>query len=171
MNKKGRVPVEVPATAPGEGDQISAILVGRGYTVEVFRHPDFRGTKLTFYGPRTVTQADLAAYDMNDQISAYKLYETPPLVLRQHPFYDAQGWEIVALDPGSVSSVDSGRHDEISGILIADGYSVEVYEHPNFGGHRHIYHGPRTVSLWDLQNDGLNDKISSYAFYETPSPW
>lgn len=70
-------PVEVSWVGEISNDQVSSLVVGKGYTVEVFRHRSFRGTKLTYEGPRTVLSDDLSAHNMNDQISSYKLYETP----------------------------------------------------------------------------------------------
>ena len=165
-------PVEVPATGPGEGDQISAILVGDGYTVEVFRHPDFQGTQLTYHGPQTVDVAELADYGMNDQISSYKLSTTPPLVLRQHPLSNASGWEITEPGPVEVNWIGNwyggAYNDQISSLIVGDGYTVELFQHAYFTGTRLIYHGPRTIDAAELAARGMADQISSYELYATP---
>ena len=58
-------------------DQISALTVADGYTVEVFQHANYEGQQLTFVGPRSVGVEDLHPHGMNDAISSYRLYLTP----------------------------------------------------------------------------------------------
>jgi len=72
-------PVEVGWIGSARNDQASSLIVSDGYSVDVFRHRSFRGTRLTYHGPRTVSEDDLSAHGMNDQISSYELYKTPIL--------------------------------------------------------------------------------------------
>ena len=67
-------PVEVGWIGVADNDQISSLTIGAGYTVEVFRHSYFRGTAQTYVGPQEV---DLTGHTLNNQISSYKLYDTP----------------------------------------------------------------------------------------------
>ena len=72
-------PVEVGWIGSAKNDRVSSIIVSDGYSVEVFKHRSFKGTKLTYHGPWTVTRDDLSAHGMDDEISSYELYETPIL--------------------------------------------------------------------------------------------
>ena len=60
----------------GYDDQVSAIELADGYTVEVYEHTDYAGATATYVGPQTVGSEELTAIGLNDAISSYKLYET-----------------------------------------------------------------------------------------------
>ena len=72
-------PVEVGWIGSARNDQASSLIVSDGYSVDVFKHRSFQGTRLTYHGPSSVTEDDLSAHGMNDQISSYELYKTPIL--------------------------------------------------------------------------------------------
>ena len=72
-------PVEVGWIGSARNDQASSLIVSDGYSVDVFKHRSFQGTRLTYHGPWSVTEDDLSAHGMNDQISSYELYKTPIL--------------------------------------------------------------------------------------------
>ena len=145
-----------------DGDQVSSLTIGAGYTVEVFRHPDFTGTRQTYIGPQSV---DLTGNTLNNQISSYKLYVTPALMLRQHRPAEAGGWEIIQTAPVEVGWIGGAHNDAVSSLLIGDGYTVEVFRHWNYTGAWQTYVGPQEV---DLAGSGLDNQISSYKVYATP---
>ena len=74
-------PISVPSIGAEHGsdynDQISAIEVADGYTVEAYEHADYEGAGATYVGPQTIGAEELTAIELNDAISSYKLYETP----------------------------------------------------------------------------------------------
>ena len=161
-------PIEVGWVGPEDDDAISSLIVGAGYTVEVFRDWAFNGTVQTYVGPQEV---DLAGNTLNNQISSYKLYSTPagtvaaPLVLREHGLSEAGGWEIAHTGPVAVGWIGWADNDQVSSLIIEAGYTVEVFQHSNFNGISQTYVGPRVV---DLAGNVLNNQISSYKLYVTP---
>ena len=162
------VPVAVPGMG-GDGDQVSSLIIGAGYTVEVFRHPDYRGARLTYVGPQSV---DLAGTSLDNQISSYKLYSTPDsavaevLVLRDRGLNETGGWEIGHSAPVEVPGMGWEDGDKVSSLTVAAGYTVEVFRHGTYTGARLTYVGPQEV---DLAGTSLNNQISSYKFYVTPA--
>ena len=166
---------EITQTAPvavagmgGDGDKVSSLTIDAGYTVEVFRHPDYRGARLTYVGPQEV---DLAGTSLNNQISSYKLYSTPPvavaevLVLREQGLSETDGWEIGHSAPVEVPGMGWEDGDKVSSLTVAAGYTVEVFRHGDYRGARLTYVGPQEV---DLAGTSLNNQISSYKLYSTP---
>ena len=160
-------PVEVSWIGDNHNDRISSLIVSDGYTVEVFRHPNYGGNKLSYHGPRTVDVGELNNYNMNDRISSYKLYATPPLVLRRNPLSHDDGWEIKEAGPVEVDWIGDAHGDQISAIMVGDGYTVEVFRHPDFRGTQLTYDGPRTIDAEELVGYGMADQISSYKLYVT----
>ena len=158
-------PVEV-ASLGADNDQVSSLIVAAGYTVEVFRHPDFRGFQKIYFGPQGV---DLTGRALDNQISSYKLYVTPvvaeALVLRERGLHEAGGWEIVHTAPVEVAEMEGAEDNAISSLRIGAGYAVRVFRHRGFGGPRRIYRGPQEV---DLTGRPLDNQISSYKLYATP---
>ena len=160
-------PVEVRVMG-ANGDQVSSLIIGAGCTVEVFRHPDFRGARLTYVGPQGV---DLSGSTLDNQISSYKFYCTPasaradePLVFRERGLRKVDGWEITHNEPVEVRSMGVDG-DQVSSLFIDAGYTVEVFRHPDFRGTQQTYVGPQYV---DLSGSTLDNQISSYKFYRTP---
>ena len=171
-------PVSVDSVSVHHGplhdDKVSAITVADGHTVEVYEHPNYQGQQLTFVGPRTVGVSDLDQHGMNDAISSYKLYLTPPevpvaLTLSQHDGGQV-GWEITQNGEVSVEQLSAEHDDQISALSVSDGHTVEVYEHPNYQGQQLTFVGPQTVGFPELDSYGMNDAISSYKLYLTPEP-
>ena len=68
-------PAEVNRLVPGDNNVISSLVITAGYTVRVFSHWNFTGPRQTYIGPQEV---DLAGQGVDNQISSYKLYATPP---------------------------------------------------------------------------------------------
>ena len=163
-----REPVEV-AGMGWDGDQVSSLRIRAGYTVEVFRHPDYRGARLTYVGPQSV---DLAGTSLDNQISSYKLYSTPDstvaevLVLWERGLGETGGWEIAHTDPVAVPGMGWEDGDKVSSLTVAAGYTVEVFRHGTYTGARLTYVGPQEV---DLAGTSLDNQISSYKFYVTPT--
>ena len=93
---------------------------------------------------------------------------TPPLVLRQHPHSNAGGWEITETGPVEVSFIGWSKNDQVSCLIVGDGYTVELFKHGGFGGTRLIYYGPQTIDAAELSQHGMNNQISSYKLYVTP---
>ena len=141
-----------------------ASIISAGYTVEVFRHWDFMGTSQTYTGPQSV---DLTGQSLDNDIGSYKLYVTPPLVLREHGLglHEAGGWEIAQTAPVAVAGMGA-RNDQVSSLHIADGYTVQVFRYDNFKAARQTYVGPQSV---DLTGKVLDNRINSYKFYATPA--
>ena len=269
------LPISVPRMSPEHGsaynDQISALSVADGYTIEVYKHKNYGGQQLTYVGPQSVGAEELGAAGMDDAISSYKLYvtpedvapppeaptilsviphqqeievhwenedetvlgyqysfddgdtytdmqgidddgmsyiftdleegteytimiravsaqgesepativattlslapETPVATLSQHDDADG-GLEIARYAPASVPGIGpehgSAYNDQISALSVADGYTIEVYEHQNYGGQQLVYVGPKSVGAEELGAAGMDDAISSYKLYVTP---
>ncbi|GEM_PF-1893453 len=53
-------------------------------------------------------------------------------------------------------------NDEISSVWIQNGYKVTIYEHADFEGKSHTMYGKRGGALYNLEDIGFNDKMSSY---------
>ncbi len=155
-------PAEVRRLVPGDNNVISSLTIAAGYTVEVFRYYSFKGTRQTYIGPQTV---DLAGDTLNNDISSYKVYVAPALMLREHGPAEAGGWETAHPGPVEVAEMGGAHNDAVSSLLIGDGYTVQVFRHWNYTGARLTYVGPQTV---DLAGSGLDNQISSYKLYATP---
>ena len=159
-------PVEVPRMGQ-DGDQVSSLIIGADYTVEVFRHRDFTGTRQTYVGPQEV---DLSGDTLDNQISSYKLYRTPAvaevLVLREQGLDVAGGWEISQTAPVAVEWLEWGVDNRASSLIIEAGYTVEVFSYLSFQGGRQTYVGPQSV---DLSGSTMDNRISSYKLYRTPA--
>ncbi len=158
-------PVEVGWIGWADNDAISSLIISAGYTVEVFRHPDFQGEQQIYVGPQEV---DLSGSTLDNQLSSYKFYVTPPLMLREHGLSEAGGWEITQTGPVEVAEMEWEHNDAVSSLLIGAGYTVEVFSHAHFTGTRLIYIGPQTV---DLAGHTLDNHISSYKLYATPASY
>ena len=156
-------PTEVGWVGPEDNDAISSLIVGAGYTVKVFRDWAFGGPAQTYIGPQEV---DLTGTWLDNQISSYKLYVAPPLVLREHGLGVAGGWEITQAAPVEVPGMGGAHGDKVSSLTISAGYTVEVFRHPDYRGARLTYVGPQSV---DLTGTSLDNQISSYKFYVTPT--
>ncbi len=155
-------PAEVTRLVPGDNNIISSLTLAAGYTVEVFRYYSFKGTRQTYIGPQSV---DLAGDTLNNDISSYKVYDTPALMLREHGPAEAGGWEITQTAPVEVGWIGGAHNDAVSSLLIGDGYTVQVFRHENYTGAQWTYVGPQEV---DLAGSGLDNQISSYKLYATP---
>ena len=127
-------------------DKVSAVVVGRGYTVELYELEDYEGDSLTVEGPAVIRQDDLEDHDLNDDITSYKLYYTevtdeepqvdedgPDSVLSLYNNNSSDSWVIRKTAPISVATLVGGEYnDAISKLKIADGYSVTLYADPNY---------------------------------------
>ena len=133
-------------------------------------------TTYTVTGLTGVGEYTLAVRAVNDSgeseastVTAAPLWSA--LTLSQHGS-DEDGWELTHHDAVLVAwvGVEHGAeyNDEISALTVADGYTVEVYQHANYEGHQLTFEGPLTVGAEDLEPHGMNDAISSYKLYPTP---
>ena len=156
-------PVAVADMGSVDQDEVSSLIISAGYTVQIFYYRDFRGTAQIYVGPQSV---DLAGHLLNDDIRSYKLYVTPPLMLREQGLSEAGGWEIVHNEPVEVGWIGEADNDAISSLIIGAGYTVEVFRRSYFRWARLTYVGPQAV---DLTGQELDNQISSYKFYVTPA--
>ena len=154
-----------------DNDAISSLILRAGYTVQVFRHSDFQGARLTYAGPQAV---DLTGTSLDNQISSYKFYVTPEtasaeaLVFRERGLSEAGGWEIAHNEPVEVGWLweDNDAISSFRSLQVGAGYTVQVFRHSYFRGARLTYVGPQAV---DLTGTSLDNQISSYKFYVTPA--
>ena len=148
-------------------NKVSSLIISAGYTVEVFRDSDFMGTSQIYVGPQSV---DLAGTSLDNHITSYKLYVTPvvavekALVFREQGLNEEGGWEIAHNAPVEMAGMGA-YNDQVSSLRIGDGYTVEVFRHPDFRGFKKIYVGPQVV---DLTGRALDNQISSYKLSATP---
>ena len=152
-------PVEV-ASLGARNDQVSSLTIGDGYTVEVFRYDNFKAARQTYVGPQDV---DLTGNVLDNRINSYKFYATPDvavaeaLVLRESRLGEPSAWEIAHTDPVAVGWIGWADNDQVSSLILGEGYTVEVFRRDVFRGARERYVGPQEVDLAALNND-----VSSY---------
>ena len=105
-------------------------------------------------------------------IFVYGEIPEPALTLSQHSGHE-DDWHLTQYDEVSVAqiSIEHGTDydDQISALTVAEGYTVEAYEHANYEGQRLTFVGPRSVGVEELGAVGMNDAISSYQVYTTPA--
>ena len=148
-------------------NKISYVKVDEGYTLEVYQYggSQHHGNKLTIVGPDTINRHELDAADINDNITAYKLYATEALTTKENDSGSDAG-QTMTLDEVRVDKLNN-NDNKISNIIVKDGWVLKVYEYPNFAGRSLKLEGPRTVHVAELLADGLNNAISSYKLYRT----
>ena len=59
-------------------------------------------------------------------------------------------------------------NDSISHIVVNEGYTLEVYEHANYGGAKLTIQGPRSFTQEELQAENFDNTLTSYKVFETP---
>jgi hypothetical protein len=163
----------------GWNDKISSIeLVDNAY-IRIYEHKNYRGASITIKDD----VIDLAEFSegikgtWNDKISSIKVYHGSGYRrYRRDSYYDDED-KINCIfykhanrrgssfegEPGNHRSITRRWNDEISSLWIRRGYQVTLYEHGKFQGKRLVLIGKgRKGSVYNLDNYGFNDMVSSY---------
>ncbi len=130
-------------------DWMSSLKVPTGYTVEVYQHDNFTGTKWTF-----TSDSSWVGSAVNDQMTSVK-------VLAAVFYADINyGGTSVALQPGNYTMAQMNAagipNDWMSSLKVPGGWTVEVYQHDNFTGTKWAF---TASSPW--VGSAVNDQMSS----------
>ena len=152
-------------------DEISRVVVAAGHMTILSKHADHFGTFYSLYGAGDYDLADLGGGALDDEFTSWWLLDTPSVVLEANAESDPTGDGLLHYEAVDVPSVEEscGQNDFISSIRIQDGWTLEIFEHEDYGGLTATYTGPQLVTQATLSGLGLDDAISSYKFYPTPN--
>ncbi|MCA9068463.1 MAG: hypothetical protein KDA84_06050, partial [Planctomycetaceae bacterium] len=170
-------------------DRITGVRIPKGWTMTLYRHPDFRGERIQFTGPTEIP--DLRKVEMkrangkpvyeyfgsllrklnwNDQASSVLVdgpdADVPPngnqVVLYEHSYWRGRRLTI-STSQKDLRSKTYRFNDIVSSVYVPSGHTVELYEHPNFEGRRVRIVGPVAIKNLHLGPDGRNwgDQFSS----------
>jgi hypothetical protein len=163
----------------GWNDKISSIELVDNARIRIYEHKNYQGASVTI----SDDIFNLAEFSediqgtWNDKISSIKVYHGSRYRrYRKDSYYDDEEkihciFYKHANGRGSSFEGERGNHrsvnrrwnDEISSIWIRRGYQVTLYEHGKFQGKRLVLIGKgRKGSLYNLDNYGFNDIVSSY---------
>lgn len=162
----------------GWNDKISSIELVDNAWIRIYEHKNYRGASVTINDDIF----DLAEFSeeiqgtWNDKISSIKVYHGSRYQRYRRDYRDDEERVCCifykhANGRGSSFEGELGNHrsiarrwnDEISSLWIRRGYQVTLYEHDKFQGKRLVLIGKgRKGSLYNLDNYGFNDIVSSY---------
>ncbi len=134
-------------------DWMSSLKVPKGYTVEVYQHDNFTGTKWTF-----TSDSSWVGSAVNDQMTSVK-------VLAAGFYQDVDyGGISVALSKGNYTMAQMNAagipNDWISSLKVPNGWTVELYQHDNFTGTKWTF---TANSNW--VGAAINDQATSIKIY------
>ncbi|MGD2091206.1 MAG: beta/gamma crystallin-related protein [Candidatus Aminicenantes bacterium] len=162
----------------GWNDKISSIELVDNAWIRIYEHKNYRGASVDIKDDIF----DLAEFSQeingtwNDKISSIKVFHGPGYRRYKRDYYDDEerGYCIFYKhangrgssfegEPGNHRSIKRRWNDEISSLWIRRGYQVTLYEHDKYQGKRLVLTGKgRKGSLYNLDNYGFNDMVSSY---------
>ncbi|HMN28582.1 MAG TPA: M12 family metallopeptidase, partial [Caldilineaceae bacterium] len=141
------------------GDIASSLCVPAGWQIVVFEHADFGGDRLDLTGETIIL--DLKhdqpnGQDWGDKISSVRVIPpggTPPITcsrpqLYEHDSFSGQQFEIARTLP---TLHPFGAGDNASSVCVPVGWTVELFEHSDYGGQMLRLIGPATEA--DLQRN------------------
>jgi hypothetical protein len=159
-------------------DKISSIELVDNAWIEIYEHKNYQGASAAIKDD----VIDLANFSeniqgtWNDIISSIKVFhgkgergykrrgyddeERVYCIFYKHANGRGSSFEG---EPGNHKSIARQWNDEISSIWIRRGYRVTLYEHDKYQGKRlELIGSGREGSLYNLDNYGFNDIVSSY---------
>ena len=163
----------------GWNEKISSIELVDNAWIEIYEHKNYRGASVTIKDDII----DLAEFSeeirgtWNDKISSIKVFHGSRYHRNKRGVYYDDEERVYCIfykhangrgssfegEPGNHRSIKSRWNDEISSLRIRRGYQVTLYEHGKFQGERLVLIGKgRKGSLYNLDNYGFNDIVSSY---------
>lgn len=137
-------------------DDISSIKIPSGYVVKIYQHGCFGGNCWTFDSNTSF----LGDYGCNDVMSSVLISKIDPVGVT---FYrDVNyGSSAVSLKVGSYTMAQLEAagivNDDISSVVVPNGYSVRIYQDDNFGGNYWTFES-NVSNFFDYN---LNDMMSS----------
>ncbi|EPX62627.1 hypothetical protein D187_008815 [Cystobacter fuscus DSM 2262] len=146
--------------AIGMGDNaVSSLMVPSGWTVTLYEHPNFYGRRKTFTSNTTYVGDDFE--NITSAIIVQGPSNTGPAVIFDD--LQLQGGGAQALVPGIYHLSDIGMGDNaVSSLMVPPGWTVTLYEHPNFYGRRKTFTSNTTYVGNDFEN------ITSAILVEAP---
>jgi len=142
-------------------NELTDVVIPKGYALQYFEHPDFGGRNQIFGSPDDYVSLNLAETSDNDTVSSFvvrRLPDTGKVKLCRNT--DCTGGVFYA-SVGQWSSMPSEIGDnELSFVHIPQGYFIEYFEHGNWGGwSRKAGSCDRDISL---RLTVSNDTVSSF---------
>lgn len=160
----------------GWNDKISSIELVDNVSIRIYEHKNYQGASVTI----SDDIIDLAEFSeetrgtWNDKISSIKVLHRRGY---KRGVYDDDEGKVYCIfykhanrrgsslegEPGNHRSIKRRWNDEISSLWIRRGYQVTLYVHGKFQGKRLVLIGKgRKGSVYNLDNYGFNDMVSSY---------
>lgn len=153
-------------------DEISSVWIQNGYKVTIYEHADFEGKSHTLYGKRGGALYNLEDIGFNDKMSSYTVERDIATSADDKTvgnavckFYEHQNGAGSSFQSGAMNSDSIGNrwNDKISSIWVRSGYRVTIYKDKDFSGKSYTLYGRGSGTLYNLEDIGFNDSISSYS--------
>ncbi|MDM8524433.1 peptidase inhibitor family I36 protein [Desulfococcaceae bacterium HSG8] len=161
-------PGDKPVIEARWNDRITSVWIQGGYSVTIYEHSDFGGSSKALEGGGDGTLYNLTNIGFDDKISSYSVHrgkgrsDDKNTVCR---FYEHPNGNGAHLKSGADDKprIEGRWNDRISSVWVQDGYSVTICEHSDYGGRSHTLYGRSGGTLFNLQDVGFDDSITSYS--------